>query len=133
MTNWGHVILMYMYHHLALAAECHSSVGSVADLRTGGGWFNPRVSQYSFQGLMSHCDRVRSSLTTDRCFDNGYMGKQPVAWEEYCAEYWLKELQGSMDRCIDPHDITEILFENDTKHHIINQSYPFHKILSLKA
>ena len=33
-------------------AEPHSSVGSVADFRTGGHWFNPSLSQYSFRGLM---------------------------------------------------------------------------------
>ena len=33
-------------------AEPHSSVGSVADLRTGGRWFDPRLGQYSFRGLM---------------------------------------------------------------------------------
>ena len=30
----------------------HSSVGSLQDLRTGGRWFNPRLGQNSFQGLM---------------------------------------------------------------------------------
>ena len=45
------------------------------------------------------------------CFDNGYEGKQPVAWKEYCAEYWLKELQESIDRCTAYHDITEILLK----------------------
>ena len=30
----------------------HSSVGSVADLRIGGRWFYPPLSQYSFRGLM---------------------------------------------------------------------------------
>ena len=39
----------------------------------------------------SHCDRIHSSLTTIHCFDNGYVGKQPVAWTEYCAECWLKK------------------------------------------
>ena len=33
-------------------AEHHSSVGSVADLRTGGRWFYLRLGQYSFRGLM---------------------------------------------------------------------------------
>ena len=33
-------------------AEQNSSVGSVADLRTGGCWFDPRLGQYSFRGLM---------------------------------------------------------------------------------
>ena len=27
----------------------------------------------------SLCDRIHSSLTAVRCFDNGYVGKQPVA------------------------------------------------------
>ena len=99
-------------------AEPHSSVGSVADLRTGGRWFDPRLGQYSFRGLMiSHCDRIHSSLTGVLCFDNGYVGKQRVTWKEYCAESWLKELQERMNRRNGRRDITEIL-----KHHTINQS-----------
>ena len=35
---------------------------------------------------------IHSSLTAVHCFEDGYVGKQPVAWEEWCAEYWLKEL-----------------------------------------
>ena len=71
----------------------------------------------------SHCDRIHSSLTGVHCFDSGYVGKQPVAWTEYCAEYWLKELQESMDWCTGRHDITEVLLsfvENGIKHHTIN-------------
>ena len=45
----------------------------------------------------SHCDRIHSSLTAVRCLDSGYVVKQPVAWKEYCVEYWLKELQESME------------------------------------
>ena len=59
----------------------------------------------------SHCDRIHSSLTAVCCFDNEYVGKQPVAWKEYCAEDWLKELQESMDRCTGNHDITERLLK----------------------
>ena len=33
-------------------AEPHSSAGSVADLRTGGHQFDPRLGKYSFTGLM---------------------------------------------------------------------------------
>ena len=29
----------------------------------------------------------------------GYVGKQPVALKEYCAKYWLKELQETIDKC----------------------------------
>ena len=36
---------------LNLASEPHSLVNSIADLRTGH-WFNPRLGQYSFRGLM---------------------------------------------------------------------------------
>ena len=50
-------------------------------------------------------------FTAVHCFHNGYVGKQPVAWKECCADYWLKELQESMDRCTGRHDITEILFK----------------------
>ena len=32
-------------------AEPHTSVGSVVDLRTGGRWFDPQLSKYSFRGL----------------------------------------------------------------------------------
>ena len=63
----------------------------------------------------SHCDRIHSSLTADCRFDNGYVGKEPVAWKEYCVEYllkeMLKELQESMDSCTGRHIITEILLK----------------------
>ena len=54
---------------------------------------------------------IHSSITVVHCFDNCNVGKQPVAWEEYCAEYWLKEFQESMDRCTGRHDRTEILLK----------------------
>ena len=54
---------------------------------------------------------IHSSLTAVRCLDNGYMRKQPVAWKEYCAEYWLKELQKNMDSCTGRRNITELLLE----------------------
>ena len=59
----------------------------------------------------SHCDRIRSSRTAVCCFDNGHVGKQPVAWKEYCAEFWSKELLESMDRCTGRRNITEILLK----------------------
>ena len=33
-------------------AEPHSSVSSIADLRTGGHWFDSRLKQYSFRRMM---------------------------------------------------------------------------------
>ena len=94
-----------------MRTESHSSVGSVADLRTGGRWFDPRPDQYSLRGLVSHCERILSSLTAVHCFDNGYVRKQPVAWKEYCAKYWLKDLQESTDRCTGRRDTAEILLK----------------------
>ena len=91
------------------AAEPHSSFGSVADIRSlvrspALPIFFPRIDD-------SHCDRIHSSLTAVRCFDNGYVGKQSVVWEEYCAKYWLKELQESVDRCTGHRNIKEILLK----------------------
>ena len=44
--------------------------------------FFPRIDD-------SHCDRIHSSLIAVHCLNNGYVGKQPLAWKEFCAEYWL--------------------------------------------
>ena len=41
------------------------------------------------------------------CFDNDYVGKQPVAWKEYCAEYWLKNSRKAWTGADHSH-ITEI-------------------------
>ena len=70
-------------------AEPHSSVGSIADLRTGGRWFDTWLGQYSFGGLMIVVETGFIPLSQLCCFDNGYVGKQPVAWKEYCVECWL--------------------------------------------
>ena len=53
----------------------------------------------------SHCNRIHSSLTAVNCFDHGYVGKQLV------AEYWLKELQESMDWCTGRRDISEVMLK----------------------
>ena len=37
-----------------------------------------------------------------------YVEKQPMAWKEYCVEYWLKKFHESKDRCTGCHYITEI-------------------------
>ena len=74
---------------LRVIAKPSSSVGSVQDLRTGGRWFDPRLRPISFRGLMIVIATGFIPLSSaDHCFDDGYVGKQPVAWKEYCAEYW---------------------------------------------
>ena len=47
----------------------------------------------------SHSDRIHSWLIGVRCFDDGYVEKQLVVRKEYCAEYLLKVLQESINRC----------------------------------
>ena len=82
-----------------------------------------RLGQYSFRGLMKViATGFIPSLTAVRCFSNGNVGKQPVAWKEYRVEYWRKELQESMDRCTGRCDIIEILLNTI---HLITQSIIF--------
>ena len=92
---------------LSSLAEPHSSVGSVADLRTGGRWFHPRLGQYSFRGLIIVTATGFIPLSPLSVVSTT-TGKQQVACKEYCAEYWLKELQESMDKCNGHRDMTEI-------------------------
>ena len=106
-------------------AEPHSSASSLPDLRIGRllvrsmarSVFFPRIND-------NHCNRIHSSLTSVCCFDNGYVGKQPVALKEYCmVSHTLKELQESMDRCSGHRDLTEIVLKTVLNNiHTINQS-----------
>ena len=87
-------------------------VGSVQDLRTGSRWFDTPTRPIFFPRIDDgHCDRIHSFLTAVHCFDNGYAGKQPVALEEYFAEYWLQEFQEGTDRCTGRLDSTDILLK----------------------
>ena len=51
------------------------------------------------------------------------LGKQLVAWKEYFAEYWLKQLQESMDSCTGHCDLTEMLLK--TAINIIHSNFTF--------
>ena len=95
--------VLHLYSSIILA-EPHSSIGGVADLRTGGRWIDPRLGQYSFRGLM-----IVIATFLSRCplFRQWLFGKAASGLES--AKHWLKELHGeSMDRCTDRRDITEI-------------------------
>ena len=51
-------------------------------------WFDPQVWPILFLRIDdSHCDKIDFSLTAVYFFGNGYVGKQLVAYKEYCAEY----------------------------------------------
>ena len=46
----------------------------------------PELGQFLSQMIDDgHCDRIHFSLFAVHCFDNGYVGKQSMAWKEYCA------------------------------------------------
>ena len=63
-----------------VAAEPHSSVGKVQDLRTGGRLFDPQARPVFFPRIDdNHYNRIHFSLTAVHCFSSGYVGKQPVA------------------------------------------------------
>ena len=70
-------MILWLLSILNIAAP-HSSVSNVQDLGTGGRWFNPRPI------FSPKTDDSLSPLSI--VFDNGYVGKLPVAWKEYCAE-----------------------------------------------
>ena len=96
------VIERLVFHIINIhPVQPHSLVGRVQDLRTGGSWFDLRARPIFFP-------RIYSSFTAVHYFDDGYMGKHPVAWKEYCADYWLKQLQESMGSCTGRPGITEI-------------------------
>ena len=69
-----------------------------------------RACEIFFPGIDdSHSDWIHSSPV--HRFNNGYVGRQPMTWKEYCREYWLKEHQKSMARCTCRRNITEILLK----------------------
>ena len=81
---------MQGYQHFFLVSPPSplSSAGSKQDLRKGC-WFHLQARPISCPRIDdSHCNRIHSSLTAVHCFDNGYVGRQPVTWKEYSVEYW---------------------------------------------
>ena len=89
--------------HCPSQAKAQRSVDNVADLRKRGPWFDPLLDQRSFLGLMTVIAKGFIPLSPLSVVSTMVMWeKQPVAWKEYRAEYWLKELQESMDKCTSP-------------------------------
>ena len=72
------------------STEPHSLVGSVQDLRTGGRWLDPWLSQYSLRGLMIVIATgfiplsLLSVVLTMVMWESSHWLKK-----KYCAEYWL--------------------------------------------
>ena len=59
----------------------------------------------------SRSDRIHFFLTAVYCFSGDYVGNQPLAWKEYCADYSLKELRERINRCTGRRDITEMTLQ----------------------
>ena len=92
-------------------AKPYSLVSSAQDLNRR--WLVRSSAQQIFFLRIdgSHCDSFHSSFTAVHCFNHGYVGKQPLAWKEYCTEYWLKEYQECMVMCTCHCNITKILLK----------------------
>ena len=85
------LFLFESYSTFRKDTEPYSSVGNVADLRTGGRLFDSRPWLTFFHRIDdSHSDKILSSLAALHCFDYAYLGKQPVTCKEFSAEHWLK-------------------------------------------
>ena len=99
------------------SAEPHSSVGRVLDLRTGGCWFDPLLSQYSFLGLMIviatgfiPLSPLSISYELFMWESSQRLGKNIVqSTGRTPGKYGLGERQESMNRCTGCCNITEIL------------------------
>ena len=65
----------------------------------------------------SRWNRFYSSHPAVHCFDDGYVGKQSVAWKEYRGGVLVekKNLRESMDRCTGRCDITEMMLKRVLK------------------
>ena len=110
------------------------SVDSLDDLGTEGRWLEPSVQPIFFLRIDdSQCDIIYFSITNIHCFDDGNVGKQPVAWKEYCWEYWLKEIQKRMHMCTGRSKITEITSKTalNTIKSINQSTFSFHYKLYL--
>ena len=77
------------YWHSYQNRRAPKSVGSIEDLRTGGHWFKPPAQPIYFRRIDGcHCNWIHS-FSAVHCFDHGYVGKQQVAWKEFCAEEYM--------------------------------------------
>ena len=66
---------------------CKHVKTEVQEMRTEGCWFDPRAQPIVLPRIDdSYSIRIHSALPVVHCFDSGYMGKQLVAWREYCGE-----------------------------------------------
>ena len=54
---------------------------------------------------------IQCTDTFPLLFRHGLCEKVASGLEEYCADYWLKQLQESMARCTGRRNITEILLK----------------------
>ena len=78
-------ICLYRRAHVAQSIAC------TQDLKIGGHCFEAQARSLFFPKIDDkYCNRIHSSLTAVHCFEDVYVGKQLVAWKEFCAETWLE-------------------------------------------
>ena len=75
------------------------------------GWATITISFTQFCPLKKKKVLQSSVGMLIQSFDNGHVGKQPVARKEYCTEFWSEDFQESMGRCTGCYDVSEIMFK----------------------
>ena len=60
-----------------------SLIGSAQEFRAESRLFDPGLADFFPRMDDSDCDRIYSSLSAVRCFDDCYKKKLPVVWKEY--------------------------------------------------
>ena len=120
--------ILYHINITSLNVVCNSLVSPINQLVAYRTWEKevagsiPRLGQASFGGFMVVIQTGFILGAQLSIVSTMVMGKQPVAWKEYCAEYQLKERQESMYRYTGHHDITEIVLKKGIKLYTISRS-----------
>ena len=102
MFIWCICVLCYLVLEGFEPSPCNS-VGSVVGLKTGS--LISGLPSFFSRLDNGHCDSIHSTLTADHCFDNIFLGKQPVAWKNIVRSTGTKEAQGKHGWCIVRRDI----------------------------
>ena len=62
-------------------------VCKIQDVRKMVAGLIPNLANFSIRIDDSHCNRIHTSLTANHFFSHDGVGKQPLAFIEYCAVY----------------------------------------------
>ena len=108
-------------------AKPNSLVGSVADLRTGGRWFDPRLGLYSFRGLMIVIATGFIPLSPLSVVSTRRIcGKAASGLQRILCGVLVKRTSERMDRCTGRPNITEKLLQTALNKSSVLMGVPAH-------